>query len=192
MSCHYFKNVNYSTKFSEKREKIRLYWTFVYEWQLAVVEKLSCSFRTVHEILGTLLCLIPALVSWVLRACVFVCFLCFGFVLLWRRKHFLYSYIFVCMRNRVWIFATPWTVAHQAPLSMGFSRQEYGSGLPCPSPGELPNPKIELKPPALANRFFTTACAHIYYQNGKAEQSWETDLALQDHLLWFLSCPWSL
>ena len=41
------------------------------------------------------------------------------------------------------IFVTPWTVAHQAPLSMGFSRQEYWSGLPFPSPGDLPNPGIE-------------------------------------------------
>ena len=38
------------------------------------------------------------------------------------------------------LFATPWTVAHQAPLSVGFSRQEYWSGLPCPSPGNLPHP----------------------------------------------------
>ena len=40
-------------------------------------------------------------------------------------------------------FATPWTVTHQASLSMGFSRQEYWSGLPFPSPGDLPNPGIE-------------------------------------------------
>ena len=46
-------------------------------------------------------------------------------------------------------FATPWTVAHQAPLSMGFPRQEYWSGLPFPSPGDLPNPGIELGSPAL-------------------------------------------
>ena len=45
--------------------------------------------------------------------------------------------------------ATPWTVAHQAPLSMGYSRQEYWSGLPFPSPGDLPNPGIEPKSPAL-------------------------------------------
>ena len=45
--------------------------------------------------------------------------------------------------------ATPWTVACQAPLSMGFSRQEYWSGLPLPSPGDLPNPGIELGSPAL-------------------------------------------
>ena len=45
--------------------------------------------------------------------------------------------------SRVQLFATPWTVAHQAPLSMGFSRQEYWSGLPLPSPEDLPNPGIE-------------------------------------------------
>ena len=41
--------------------------------------------------------------------------------------------------RHVWLFGTPWTVAHQAPLPMGFSRQEYGSGLPFPSPGDLPS-----------------------------------------------------
>ena len=45
--------------------------------------------------------------------------------------------------SRVRLFATPWTVAHQAPPSMGFSRQEYWSGLPFPSPEDLPNPGIE-------------------------------------------------
>ena len=45
--------------------------------------------------------------------------------------------------------ATPWTIAHQAPLSMGFSRQEYWSGLPCPPPGDLPHPGIEPRSPAL-------------------------------------------
>ena len=43
----------------------------------------------------------------------------------------------------------PWTVAHQAPLSMGFSRQEYWSGVPFPSPGDLPDPGIEPRSPAL-------------------------------------------
>ena len=47
-------------------------------------------------------------------------------------------------------------IAHQAPLSMGFSRQEYWSGLPCPPPGDLPDPVIKPKFPALADRFFTT------------------------------------
>ena len=49
----------------------------------------------------------------------------------------------------VQLFVTPWTVAHQAPLSIGFSRQEYWSGLPFPSPGGLPNPGIEPRSPAL-------------------------------------------
>ena len=44
---------------------------------------------------------------------------------------------------------TPWTVAHQAPLSMEFSRQEYWSGLPCPSPGDLPDPGIKPRSPVL-------------------------------------------
>ena len=51
--------------------------------------------------------------------------------------------------SHVWLFATPWTVARQAPLSMGFSRQEYWSGLPFPSPGDLPDPGIEPASPAL-------------------------------------------
>ena len=57
------------------------------------------------------------------------------------------------------LFATPWAAARQAPLSMRFSRQEYWSGLPCPPPGELPNPGIKplsLKFLASAGRFFTT------------------------------------
>ena len=51
--------------------------------------------------------------------------------------------------SRVRLFATPWTVACQAPLSMGFSRQEYWSGLPFPSPGNLPHSGIEPGSPAL-------------------------------------------
>ena len=51
--------------------------------------------------------------------------------------------------RRVQLFATPWTVAYHAPPSVGFSRQEYWSGLPFPSPGDLPNPGIEPGSPAL-------------------------------------------
>ena len=57
------------------------------------------------------------------------------------------------------LFVASWTVAHQAPLSMGYSRQEYWSGIPFPSLGDLPNPGIELASPmspALARKFFTT------------------------------------
>ena len=55
----------------------------------------------------------------------------------------------VKLLSHVRLFVTPWTVAYQAPLSMGFSRQEYWSGLPFPSPGDLPDPGIKLKSPAL-------------------------------------------
>ena len=61
---------------------------------------------------------------------------------------------FSCAR----LFATLWAAVLQAPLSMGFSRQEYWSGLPCPPPEDLPNPGIEpvsLTSPALAGKFFT-------------------------------------
>ena len=61
--------------------------------------------------------------------------------------------------SHVLLFVNLWTVALQAPLPMRFSRQEYWSGLPCPPPGDLPNPGIEptsLMSPALAGRFFTT------------------------------------
>ena len=51
--------------------------------------------------------------------------------------------------SRVQLFVTPWTVARQVPPSMGFSRQEYWSELPFPSPGDLPDPGIELRPPTL-------------------------------------------
>ena len=51
---------------------------------------------------------------------------------------------------------TPWAIARQASLSMGFSRQEYWSGLPFPSPGDLPNPGIEPVSPVLVGESFTT------------------------------------
>ena len=51
--------------------------------------------------------------------------------------------------SHVRLFATPWTVAYQVPLSMGFSRQYYWSGLPFPSPGDLPNTGTEPRSPAL-------------------------------------------
>ena len=71
--------------------------------------------------------------------------------------------------SRVRLFATLWTVACQAPLSMGFSKQEYWCGLPFPSPGDLPNPGIaptSLASLALAGRFFTPSAmweAHFYF-----------------------------
>ena len=60
------------------------------------------------------------------------------------------------MLSHVQLFVTPWTVALQAPLSMEFSRQKYWSGLPFPSPENLPDPGIEPTYPALTGGFFTT------------------------------------
>ena len=60
----------------------------------------------------------------------------------------------VCMLSHNRLFATPWTVAHQPPLSMGFPRQEYWRGVPFPTPGELLDPRIQPMSPELAGRFF--------------------------------------
>ena len=57
--------------------------------------------------------------------------------------------------SHVCLFVTPWTVVPQAPMSRGFSRQEYSSGLPFPSSGDLPDPGIELRSPSIAGGVFT-------------------------------------
>ena len=59
--------------------------------------------------------------------------------------------------SRVLLFATPWTVAYQASQSMGFSKQEYWSGVPLPSPGDLPDPGIEPRSPTLQADALTSA-----------------------------------
>ena len=64
--------------------------------------------------------------------------------------------MWACLVGRDWLFETPWNVARQPPLSVGFSRQEYWSGLPFPPPGDLPDPGIKLMPPASGGGFFTT------------------------------------
>ena len=67
--------------------------------------------------------------------------------------------VYACMLSCVQLCATPWTIAHQTPLSVEFSRQEYWKGLPFPPPEDLYDPGIESKSPAspaLAGRFFTT------------------------------------
>ena len=66
--------------------------------------------------------------------------------------------------SHVQLFVTLWTVAHQLPLSMGFSRQGYWSGLPFPSPEDLPNPGIKLAfltSPSLIDEFFTTSTTMV-------------------------------
>ena len=65
----------------------------------------------------------------------------------YRLSSNLRAYVRACCH--VWLFATPWTVACQALLCMGFSRQEYWSGLPCPPPGDVPNPEIIPMSPSL-------------------------------------------
>ena len=79
----------------------------------------------------------------------------------------------VCVLSHVQLFVTPWTVAHQAPQSMEFSRQEYWSGLPLTSAGIFSN--AEIKPtsfgsPALAGRFFTTEQPPIKRRNLDTER----------------------
>ena len=67
--------------------------------------------------------------------------------------------MYACMFSHVQLFATPWAVAHQAPLSMEFPREEYWSDLPFPTLDDLSDPRIEpmsLASPALASRVFTT------------------------------------
>ena len=88
------------------------------------------------------------------------------------------------MLSHVQFFVTPWTVAHQAPLSMGSSGQEYWSGLPCPLPGDLPDPGIEpatLLSPALAGKFFITSAT---WEAPKLEGSEENSVSegLRDRL----------
>ena len=67
----------------------------------------------------------------------------------------MYSVCVLSHFSRIRLFVTPWTIGRQAPLSTGFWRQEYWSGLPCPPPGDLPNPGIEPVSPALTGRPFT-------------------------------------
>ena len=89
----------------------------------------------------------------------------FHHVVILRKIKYFCGCVYAQLLSHVWLFATPWTVACQASLSMGFSRQEYWSGLPFPPPEDLPNPGIEpaspksLASPALAGGFFTTVDA---------------------------------
>ena len=84
----------------------------------------------------------------------------------------------LCLLSGVHVFVTPWTVAHQTPLSMEFFRHEYWSGLPLPPPGDLPNTRIEFTSSValeLAGGFFTTCATWEAYNvilfSHKKEQS---------------------
>ena len=77
------------------------------------------------------------------------------FVIIILSCHRTFPYMMcVCVLSCVWLSVTPWTVAHQASLSMGFSREEHWSGLPFPSSGILPDPGIEPASVALAGGLF--------------------------------------
>ena len=80
--------------------------------------------------------------------------------------------------SRVRLFETPWTVAYQAPPSMGFSRQEYWSGLPFPSPGDLPDPGIEPGSSALEADALPSeppgSLMHVYWKESDVAQSCPT------------------
>ena len=90
--------------------------------------------------------------------------------------------------SRVWLFATPWTVAHQAPPSMVFSRQEYWSGLPFPSPGDLPNPGIEPRSPALQADALTSAQDPPNEERGNQWMNWESVEPLGVVVTFFFLC----
>ena len=77
-----------------------------------------------------------------------------SFIHLYRHILFHYMLLNINWNCQSWLFATAWTVALHAPLSLGFSRQGYWSGLPCPPPGHLPDPGIEPGSPCEAGRFF--------------------------------------
>ena len=106
-----------------------------------------------------------------------------------------WSSVCVYMLSHVQLFLTPWTMACQAPLSMEFSRQEYWSRLPFPSPGYLPKPGIKpvsLMSPALAGRFFTTGKPTLKQwtcYKGKKKVLWQS---VKEDLLvmhWWM-CGW--
>ena len=87
----------------------------------------------------------------------------------------------MCVLSHILLFATPWTVAHQAPLSMGFPMQKYWRGFPFPTPGDIPDPEIKpksLASPALAGGLFTT------------EAPWKALHNFRGHHLFRLQCEW--
>ena len=94
----------------------------------------------------------------------------------------MYSYIFIYVLSHfscVQLFATPWTIARQASLSVGFPRQEYWSELPFPPPGDLPDPGIclvSLSFPELADGFFTTSAtwevSYLFVMTSEEGSEW--------------------
>ena len=95
---------------------------------------------------------------------------------------YMYTHIYCCgclVTKSCPTLVTPWFIAHQAPLPMGFPREEYWSGLPFPSPGDLPSPGIEPASPELASGFFTTESpvnkALYFIKNGKDSEDFSRE-----------------
>ena len=114
-----------------------------------------CLYKNIILVSITILCTFQKTVAYIHTICKHCCETCV-YVRVCVKILNKSSVNFVLLRHsevksfsRVRLFATPWTVAHQAPLSMGFSRQEYWSGLPFPSPGHLPDPGIKPRSPSL-------------------------------------------
>ena len=84
------------------------------------------------------------------------------------------------MLSHVRLFVTPWTIAHQGPLSMGSSKQECWNGLPFPPPGDLPKPGIKPTSPELAGGFFTTKTPGKPEKGGTLSKSGQGTQDLQD------------
>ena len=104
-----------------------------YIWVVSDLKLLKCWYECSYTCLSDYIC--TCILSWIYRRS--------EITKSWKWSHEVKSL------SLVWLFATPWTVAYQAPPSLGFSRQEYWSGLPFPSPGDLPNPGIEPGSPTL-------------------------------------------
>ena len=83
--------------------------------------------------------------------------------------------------SRVWLFLTPWTIAHQAPLFIWFSRQDHWTGLPCPSPMESSRPRDWTCSSCIGSRFFTTE------PSGKPEDVIRTWISLTGLCKWLVS-----
>ena len=93
----------------------------------------------------------------------------------------------MCVLSRVQLLVTSWTVAHQAPLSMEFSRQEYWSGLPFPSSGDLPDPGVDPgspESPALIGGFFATGPPGKFKDWGLGLQCFFLVMSLSDFSIW--------
>ena len=93
-----------------------------------------------------------------------------------------------CVLSHVQLFAISWSVTHQAPLCIGFSRQEYWNGLPFPPPGDLPDPRTEHVSPALAGGFFITEPPGTLQEVMRLSQTTQTHTHIYTLILVF-GCP---